>query len=214
LFEKAGVVMPTEETNPTIEEALASLAPLPVDDPLDELETLDAVEVGEVDRETDSPYSGLEPAAIVDISGQETGLDADSELEAEVKEHLEEAADPWLDRGAGRAPAREAEPEREPDPAFEPFTMRPEPIGASVVRNTPEPSFISPPEPFLITPPTPPVVEPSYMEDTEQRQMYRVRNLATVVLFIGLVIVLLWSMSNTLDALGTWWDDFTGTLRL
>jgi hypothetical protein len=52
------------------------------------------------------------------------------------------------------------------------------------------------------------------MEDSEQRQLYRVRNLATVVLFVGLVIVLLWSLSNTLEAFGEWWSDFFGSLRL
>lgn len=65
-----------------------------------------------------------------------------------------------------------------------------------------------------MTTPSPPFVEPSYMEDSEQRQLYRVRNLATVVLFVGLVIVLLWSLSNTLEAFGEWWNDFFGSLRL
>jgi hypothetical protein len=52
------------------------------------------------------------------------------------------------------------------------------------------------------------------MEDSTQRQMYRVRNLATIVLMVGLVIVLLWAFSNTLGALVSWWDDFFGQLRL
>jgi hypothetical protein len=66
----------------------------------------------------------------------------------------------------------------------------------------------------VITAPTPPVVEPSYIEDTDQRQMYRVRHLATVVLVVALVILLLWSLSNAVDAIGTWWDEFFRTLRL
>jgi hypothetical protein len=77
-----------------------------------------------------------------------------------------------------------------------------------------EPAYVSPPEPYLITAPTPPVVEPSYMEDDSQRQMYRVRNLATVVLVVALAIILLWSLSNAVEAVGSWWDEFTNTLRL
>jgi hypothetical protein len=79
---------------------------------------------------------------------------------------------------------------------------------------TPDPAFVTPPEPFLITTPTPPVVEPSYMEDSEQRQLYRVRTLATIVLAVGLVVVFLWSMSNAVDAFGDWWESFFGSLRL
>jgi hypothetical protein len=73
---------------------------------------------------------------------------------------------------------------------------------------------VSPPEPFLITAPTPPAVEPSYMEDNQQRQLYRVRNLATIVLVVALIVVFLWSLSNAIDAFGTWWEDFFGSLRL
>ncbi len=81
-------------------------------------------------------------------------------------------------------------------------------------RNNPEPAFVAPPEPYFMTAPTPPVVEPSYMEDTEQRQLYRVRLLATIVLIVALVVVFLWSSSNALDAIGEWWDSFFGGLRL
>ena len=77
-----------------------------------------------------------------------------------------------------------------------------------------EPGYVAPRESLVITAPSPPIVEPSYMEDSTQRQMYRVRNLATIVLMVGLVIVLLWAFSNTLSALVSWWDDFFGQLRL
>jgi hypothetical protein len=91
--------------------------------------------------------------------------------------------------------------------------MRPEPRGAAVMKNKTEPAFLSPPEPFTLTEPSPPFIEPSYMEDSEQRQLYRVRNLATVVLVVALVIILLWSLSNTMEAFGEWWGDFFGSLR-
>lgn len=210
LFEKAGVEMPPEETRPTVEEALASLAPVPLpmqDSPLEFeeevglMETIPSRETAEV-VPTDS-FVVVEAVSGPVEDDAEPSLDADSRLDAEFQEHLEEAAEP-----------RPARPEHEPDDMFEPFSLRPEPVGVSAMRSTPEPAFISPPEPYLLTAPIPPVVEPSYMEDSEQRQLYRVRNLATIVLFVGLVIVLLWSLSNTLEALGEWWDGFFGSLRL
>jgi hypothetical protein len=84
----------------------------------------------------------------------------------------------------------------------------------AVTPSMPAPGFIEPPEPFVLAAATPPMLEPSYMEDTGQRQLYRVRNLATVVLLVGMGIVLLWAMSSTFDALGSWWQDFVGTLKL
>ena len=192
LYDKAGVDLPAVETHSTVEQALASLAPLPLEDPIEETVEPDPV-----------------VAASHDLDNVEPGLDSDSELEAEVHEH---------DDGV------ESEPEeaREPKPVFESFSLEPAPtprseplVAAQMESNRePSPAFVSPPEPYVITAPTPPVVEPSYIEDTDQRQMYRVRNLATVVLVVALVILLLWSLSNTVDAIGTWWDEFFGTLRL
>ena len=57
-------------------------------------------------------------------------------------------------------------------------------------------------------------VEPSYMEDRSQRQLYRVRNLATIVILVGLVIVFLWSYTEAFDALKAWWDTLWSSLRL
>lgn len=199
LFDKAGVPMPAQESHPTVEEALASLAPLPLEEPIEESIATDPVV---------APLGGPEsPAEEV-----EPDLDADFELEAEVHERVETAPDV----------EQHGEPEgaREPDPAFEPFTLRPdptprrEPVSASMRSTSEPPAFVTPPEPYVITAPTPPVIEPSYIEDNDQRQMYRVRNLATAVLVVALVIILLWSLSNTVDAMGEWWDEFLRTLRL
>lgn len=193
LFDKAGVPVPPEETHATVEEELASLASLPLEEPIEEHVEPDPVVIsdGPEDGETE-----LEPA-----------LDADMELEAEVREHVGDQGEP----DAGRGP----ESAREPDPQLESFSSRPEPVGVAEMSTTSEPpAFVSPPEPFVITAPTPPVVEPSYMEDNNQRQVYRVRNLATVVLVVALFIILLWSLDNTLDAVGDWWNEFVRTLRL
>ncbi len=131
-------------------------------------------------------------------------------------------------------PTEEPALEEEPEPQVEPDTEpeEPEPVEpaldaesqesvppfeeedtSSTSPPVPPPAYISPTEGYVITAPTPSVVEPSYMEDSSQRQMYRVRNLATLVLLVALVVVLLWALSNTVSAFGDWWDDFFGQLR-
>jgi hypothetical protein len=52
------------------------------------------------------------------------------------------------------------------------------------------------------------------MEDQSQRQLYRVRSLATLVAFVALVVAFIWAVGEGLGALGDWWDSFFGNLRL
>ncbi len=54
----------------------------------------------------------------------------------------------------------------------------------------------------------------SYMEDESQRQMYRVRSLATLVAIVALVVAFIWAVGEGLGALNDWWDSFFGNLRL
>ena len=75
-------------------------------------------------------------------------------------------------------------------------------------------AFVTPPEPYQITPPTPSLADLSYVEEQSQRQLYRVRTLATLVAAVALVIAFLWAFSESLGALGDWWDEFFGNLRL
>jgi transcriptional regulator with XRE-family HTH domain len=192
LYDKAGVEpVAADGTQPTVEQALASLAPLPLEEPLED------------DVKPDPLIAGVAATSAV-----EARLDADSELEAEVREHAVPAYDP------------QPVPSMEPETPVETFSLPPDPApkeepAADVnMSTTNEPAFVSPPEPYLITTPTAPVVESSYIEDTDQRQMYRVRHLATVVLVVALAIILLWALSNTIDAIGAWWDDFFSTLRI
>jgi len=84
----------------------------------------------------------------------------------------------------------------------------PEPAPVSV------PAYVAPVEPYVVTTTIPPVHEPSYMEDRTQRQLYRVRNLATIVILVSLGIAFLWALTQSVDALGAWWDEFFGSLRL
>ena len=76
------------------------------------------------------------------------------------------------------------------------------------------PAYVAPPDPFVQTVPTPSVIDTSYMEDESQRQMYRVRSLATLVAFVALVVAFIWAAGEGLGALGDWWDSFFGNLRL
>ncbi len=80
--------------------------------------------------------------------------------------------------------------------------------------SAPAPAYVAPAEPYVITTAIPPPHEPSYMEDRTQRQLYRVRNLATIVILVSLGIAFLWALTQSFDAFVTWWDEFFGSLRL
>lgn len=79
---------------------------------------------------------------------------------------------------------------------------------------TANPAYVAPPEPFQTTPPTPSLADLSYIEDASQRQLYRVRTLATVVGVVALVAALIWAVQQGVGAFDLWWDDFFGNLRL
>jgi transcriptional regulator with XRE-family HTH domain len=74
--------------------------------------------------------------------------------------------------------------------------------------------YLGPPPSYKVTAASPQVHEPSYMEDSSQRQLYRVRNLATIVVLAALVLMFLWALREGSGAIGTWWDEFFGNLRL
>ncbi len=191
LFEKAGLEMPVEETSPTLEEAFASLSS---------------------QTKLAPTLVGAEPApiAIAPELGPGTELDTAKEP-AELTRGPEVLPEESLE---DPSPADEEYPVWEPVLSAATLTSSTSVGSNTVTPSMPAPGFIEPPEPFVLAAATPPMVEPSYMEDTGQRQLYRVRNLATIVLLVGMGIVLLWAVSNTFDALGSWWQDFVGTLKL
>lgn len=76
------------------------------------------------------------------------------------------------------------------------------------------PAFLAPPDPYVQTPLTPTVADLSYVEDDSQRQLYRVRNLATLVAVVALIVTFIWALGEGIGALGDWWDDFFGNLRI
>jgi hypothetical protein len=73
---------------------------------------------------------------------------------------------------------------------------------------------VQPPEPYVQTPLTPTLTDVSYVEDGSQRQLYRVRTLATLVALVALVVAFIWAIGEGVGALGDWWDSFFGQLRL
>jgi len=158
LFDKADVEPLEVETSPTVEQALASLAPQP----------------------------GLfEDSAGVEETPSEAGIDQEVEAESSDRETIEtgDAVErAWRD-------------------------LDDEELTAS-------PAYVAPPDPYVQTPLTPTLADVSYMEDHSQRQMYRVRTLATLVASVALVIAFLWAFSESLGALSEWWDEFFGNLRL
>lgn len=78
----------------------------------------------------------------------------------------------------------------------------------------PVPAYTAPPDPIVRMPVIPTVAEVSYIEDQNQRQVYRVRYLATLVAAVALVIIFIWALGESIGALGDWWDGFFGNLRL
>lgn len=103
----------------------------------------------------------------------------------------------------------DVDPEPIPAPRPEPVRER-ELVGAGVDR----PAYVEPSDPFVQTPPTPSVVDLSYVEDSSQRQVYRVRTLATLVAAVILVIALVWAVSEGIEALGNWWNEFFANLNV
>jgi transcriptional regulator with XRE-family HTH domain len=89
-------------------------------------------------------------------------------------------------------------------------------LGAPASVSTPASNvgFVAPSQRYLYTSPAPPVAEVTYMEDESQRQMYRIRHLATLVVFVALLVMFVWAMGHGWDAITGWWDDFVGNLQL
>ena len=142
-----------------------------------------------------------EALASLTITGDEADADDDEQRgEAVSVEQRTDEVDLTVEESAPDQTGRHVE---------EPESDSPVPI--AVKR---DPGYVKPPEPYVVMPTTPRFVEPSYVEDAHQRQIYRVRNLATLVVAVALLVALVWALSESLGALGSWWDEFFGSLRL
>jgi len=144
---------------------------------------------------------------------------------AEVETPLFEETSPTVEQALAtlappepkrESPAHLADPVVEDDDPGSPLEVSPVPLEPArrLVGVAAGPAYVAPPDPFVQTVPTPSMVDTSYMEDESQRQMYRVRSLATLVAFVALVVAFIWAVGEGLGALGDWWDSFFGNLRL
>lgn len=134
---------------------------------------------------------------VVDASGGEPRTDQDDQPGPEQ----EPESEPEHESGAFTS-AEERQPQRSVE-------RRLETVGVSQ-----QPAYAAPPDPLDRRPVTPTTADLSYVEDDSQRQLYRVRNLATLVAFVALVIAFLWALGEGLGALGEWWDEFFANLRI
>lgn len=184
LFEKAGQALPATEDSPTIEEALATLDP----------DLVEGTTFGSVEEADDTAPAATDEVEMEEPAFEEDGVEAEAEEPAVVEVVDASAAEEFL------------------EPPGPPMTDEPEAPEATPI--TPTPSYAAPPTPYSVVSAVPPAHEPSYMEDSTQRQLYRVRNLATIVVLVALGIAFLWAFSEGLGALGDWWDEFFGNLRL
>ncbi|MFP4554202.1 MAG: helix-turn-helix domain-containing protein [Actinomycetota bacterium] len=135
---------------------------------------------------------------VVDAGGGDTRNDQDDQPQPEPEKEPESEPE-----HEPVAPVSSEERERRPS-----VERQLQSVGAN------QPAYAAPPDPFERGPVTPTTADLSYMEDDSQRQLYRVRNLATLVAFVALVIAFLWALGEGLGALGEWWDDFVANLRL
>jgi transcriptional regulator with XRE-family HTH domain len=188
LFEKADVEppKPVEETRPTVEQALATLGPVSTEG--------DAGPVAET-------VSEVEPADETSEVGEE--LEAGELVVEPLEEEVESPSD--VSQPEHDDPIAESIIEQ-PDEEVVPDIGIRQPVTAAA-----SPAFIAPADRYVTTPVTPAL---SYMEDRSQRQLYRVRTLATLVVLVALVVAFIWSLGESLGALGDWWDQFFGNLRL
>jgi transcriptional regulator with XRE-family HTH domain len=216
VLEGAGFDVEAAGYHETMEQAYASLAP---EAPPAEAEAPEEEAEGP-DLETEGRSEPDEPVAGRAVEPEPQGGGAPP---AETRQPAAEITpDPVVEE---RPPASDARPWRTPDTEAEPVDERP------VSRPTPTPP---PREPASTPPPAeeptasrrlsraaPPTVleaappgEPSYLEDPQERQQYRLRAVATAALVIGLVIVLMWAFGRASDAFSSLWDDFFNQLRI
>ena len=193
ILEQAGFERPVVEDKPTMEQAYASLtsetvrvmpAPLVEEAPADE-----APAASEAGIEVDPiPPPDVRPA------------------EVEAEPEVEEIAAPVF----RMPPAFEEIVSALPDSPIEAEVGRLEGHSAEVQADRGPTRRAAPPTVLEAATPG----EPSYIEDADERERYRVRAVATALLVVAILIVLLWSFDRATDALGGLWDALIDSLAL
>lgn len=177
---------------------------------LDERDALDQAGF-DLPRQTDHPTMEQAFASL--------GPHPDEVLPLEDHE-AEEPADDQPDVGKGTSGRRPEEWEEKPAEEAPISAPGPEPgkvgSGSRVDSNDDHPPVRRVVE--RAAPPTvleaAPASEPSYLEDPEERQQYRLRGLVTTIAIVVLVIVLVWSFHRTTNALGNMWNQFMSMLDI
>lgn len=204
LFEKAGVERSAVvEANPTVEEALATLSVR--DDSPEPVETVP--EPGEPVAEESDESEGDESGDVESIVFPEPESEQidDEKRPAPRPISVPQTPPPPVPVARQLAVAFQGDDTVDDGSSWD-IDAAPEDSGKA--------AYVAPPEPFVQTPLIPTLADVSYIEDQSQRQLYRVRSLATVVAFVALVVAFVWAAGEGLGALGDWWDDFFGNLRL
>ena len=218
-LERAGFEAPAKEDNPTVEQAYASLTaeriiPLPAQRAEVDVVRSDSAETGDgsgpkpeesLPQAKDKPLPPAPPASTapdVPASPEHRPWTAAPPRPASIpgmdpKVAAIEDPGPVVDQvrlaGAEDEPPRHGE-KRVPGEGSEPRRAR----------------RAAPPTVLEAAAPG----EPSYVEDPEARQQYRIRALVTAALVIGIVVVLLWSFNRATDALGGLWQELVDSLAL
>lgn len=157
-----------------------------------------------------SAILGVDERSLFEKAGQrQPELETSPTIEQELASLSPDSADTTEVEDGEEPTESGSEPEVDPVPAL---SDEPDPVAEAVGEIAP--AYVAPSEPYVVTTALPPAHESSYMEDRSQRQLYRVRNLATIVILAALGIALLWAFTEGLGALGAWWDDFFGNLQL
>lgn len=232
VLEEAGFEAPVVEDRPTIEQAYASLtpeAPTRLPEPAGGPDGPEASEPA--DQVSGPTWTTDWPEPQAAASELEPEPDPEPEPEASVPEP-EPAPEPE---------ASVPVPEPDPEPELEASQPEPE-AEVPVFDLPPRPIDPVPPRPWRgemtdidpapaaqdrqleaiargrrrAAPPTvleaAPAVEPSYIEDPDEIQNYRLRAVVTAVVILALVIVLMWSFRNARESLGEMWEQLVGSL--
>ncbi len=127
-----------------------------------------------------------------------SGLEPPADAPAPTIEQALQTIAPKGDEDVAAAGADEAaEPPPSPSPSPEPEPVGASPMRGRRIRQRKPPPVAVPAAPLGWQP-----VEPSYLEDPEQKLVYRLRWLYTLAGLLVLVIVLVWASGRMLEAVG------------
>jgi transcriptional regulator with XRE-family HTH domain len=186
LFDSAGLDRPVIESNPTVRQALSTIAPGAVHDEFPTREPAG----GRSRREPSGAFGTFQPGVTAAATGET--IAATHERASDEETQLTQ-----VPASMGGAPSRKSVRDGAPS-----FLDR---LRAATVRRQPRPASAP-----STLPPVPRA--PSYLEDTTERWSYRLRAIYTGAGVIALFIVLGWAASNFFSSVGEVWEILTRNL--